>query len=87
MAGNKRKRTGVGNPRGKGWLPGRKAQGGEGLSKGYGGSTGSGTNEPGPERRRQKRKTRAPAPRDNVRRDGGYSASLPSRERIAKVLR
>jgi hypothetical protein len=33
----------------KSWLPGRKGQGGEGLSKGYGGSGGDGTGASGPE--------------------------------------
>ena len=33
----------------KSWLPGRKGQGGEGLSKGYGGSGGDGTEAAGPE--------------------------------------
>jgi hypothetical protein len=33
----------------KSWLPGRKGQGGEGLSKGYGGSEGEGTGASGPE--------------------------------------
>jgi hypothetical protein len=33
----------------KSWLPGRKGQGGEGLSKGYGGSEGEGTGAAGPE--------------------------------------
>jgi hypothetical protein len=33
----------------KSWLPGRKGQGGEGLSKGYGGSGGEGTGAAGPE--------------------------------------
>jgi hypothetical protein len=33
----------------KSWLPGRKGQGGEGLSKGYGGSSGDGTGASGPE--------------------------------------
>lgn len=33
----------------KSWLPGRKGQGGEGLSEGYGGSEGEGTGESGPE--------------------------------------
>lgn len=32
-----------------GWLPGRKGQGGEGLSKGYGGSEGPGTGPSGPQ--------------------------------------
>ena len=33
----------------KSWLPGRKGQGGEGLSKGYGGSGGDGMGASGPE--------------------------------------
>ena len=33
----------------KSWVPGRKGQGGEGLSKGYGGSAGDGTGASGPE--------------------------------------
>jgi hypothetical protein len=33
----------------KSWLPGRKGQGGEGLSEGYGGSGGDGTGAAGPE--------------------------------------
>jgi hypothetical protein len=32
------------------WDPGDKGQGGEGLSKGYGGSRGSGTGPSGPDR-------------------------------------
>jgi hypothetical protein len=36
----------------KSWLPGRKGQGGEGLSKGYGGSDGDGTGASGPEDKR-----------------------------------
>jgi hypothetical protein len=31
------------------WAPGRKGQGGEGLSKGYGGSAGPGVGPSGPE--------------------------------------
>jgi hypothetical protein len=33
----------------KSWEPGRKGQGGEGLSEGYGGSGGKGTGPSGPE--------------------------------------
>ncbi len=33
----------------KSWIRGRKGQGGEGLSKGYGGSGGDGTGASGPE--------------------------------------
>lgn len=36
-------------PNEKSWLPGRKGEGGEGLSKGYGGSGGDGTGAAGPE--------------------------------------
>jgi hypothetical protein len=35
------------------WEPGRKGQGGEGLSKGYGGSGGRGTGPSGPEDKRR----------------------------------
>jgi hypothetical protein len=34
----------------KSWAPGRKGQGGEGFSKGYGGSRGRGTGPSGPDR-------------------------------------
>ncbi len=37
----------------KSWLPGQKGQGGEGMSKGYGGSAGPGTGPSGPETDRQ----------------------------------
>jgi hypothetical protein len=37
--------------RNRSWEPGRKGQGGEGLSKGYGGSGGRGTGPSGPERK------------------------------------
>jgi hypothetical protein len=36
-------------PNDKSWLPGQQGQGGEGLSKGYGGSGGDGTGASGPE--------------------------------------
>ena len=36
-------------PNDKSWVPGQKGQGGEGLSKGYGGSGGDGTGAAGPE--------------------------------------
>ena len=60
--------------RNRSWLPGRKGQGGEGLSKGYGGSAGDGTGASGPEH----------ADDDKIERK---FQSLPSRERIARVLR
>jgi hypothetical protein len=62
---------------GKSWVPGQKGQGGEGLSHGYGGSAGKGTGASGPEGRKRSK------PKD----DADYSPSLPSREKIAKVLR
>ncbi len=43
------------------WLPGRKGQGGEGLSKGYGGSAGRGTGAAGPERARADASTKRKA--------------------------
>jgi hypothetical protein len=60
--------------RNKSWLPGRKGQGGEGLSKGYGGSEGDGTGASGPEQA------------DDAEIERRFP-SLPSRERIARVLR
>jgi hypothetical protein len=36
-------------PKNTSWSPGRKGQGGEGYSKGYGGSAGPGTGPSGPE--------------------------------------
>jgi hypothetical protein len=61
------------------WLPGRKGQGGEGLSDGYGGSAGDGTGASGPEDDADLQK--------KINRDEDYSPSLPSREKIARVLR
>jgi hypothetical protein len=58
----------------KSWMPGRKGQGGEGLSKGYGGSAGEGTGASGPEQV------------DDADIERKFP-SLPSRERIARVLR
>ena len=60
--------------RNRSWLPGRKGQGGEGLSKGYGGSAGEGTGASGPEHA------------DDTEIERKFP-SLPSRERIARVLR
>jgi hypothetical protein len=69
----------------KSWVPGRKGQGGEGLSKGYGGSAGDGTGASGPESgQRTKAKDDAQAQK---KRDADYSPSLPGREKIARVLR
>ena len=70
---------------GKSWVPGRKGQGGEGLSKGYGGSVGRGTGASGPEgAHRPKVKDDAG---DDAEHEGRSSPSLPSRETIARVLR
>jgi hypothetical protein len=65
------------------WLPGRKGQGGEGLSDGYGGSAGDGTGASGPETGERSK------PRDGaeLQEKMDYSPSLPSREKIARVLR
>jgi hypothetical protein len=60
--------------RNRSWLPGHKGQGGEGLSEGYGGSAGDGTGASGPEHADDERLERK-------------FRSLPSRERIARVLR
>jgi hypothetical protein len=73
--------------RAKSWLPGRKGQGGEGLSKGYGGSTGDGTGASGPEAGKRSRPADDAALEKKIDRDTDYSPSLPSREKIAKVLR
>ena len=64
MQKNMKRRAKDEDARDKSWVPGQKGQGGEGLSKGYGGSAGEGTG-----------------------RDAEFSPSLPSREKIAKVLR
>jgi len=66
-------RTADPRSRNKSWEPGRKGQGGEGLSKGYGGSAGPGTGPSGPETKPSVK--RKPKP------------SLPTRERLAQVLR
>jgi hypothetical protein len=69
------------------WMPGRKGQGGEGLSDGYGGSAGDGTGASGPEAdKRSKPEDDAELPK-KINRDEDYSPSLPSREKISRVLR
>jgi len=73
--------------RGKSRVPGRKGQGGEGLSDGYGGSAGEGTGASGPEGAKRTKPKNQSAREENADRDADYSRSLPSRERIAKVLR
>jgi hypothetical protein len=40
------------------WQPGRKGQGGEGFSQGYGGSGGFGTGPSGPDQRKGRQKDR-----------------------------
>ena len=77
------KTRGEGKSKNKSWMPGQKGQGGEGLSHGYGGSAGEGKGASGPEGRDE-------AGTDDLAdeaRDRDYSPALPSRERIAKVLR
>jgi len=82
---NKKRRAKDEDARGKSWVPGQKGQGGEGLSNGYGASAGEGTGAAGPEGgKRSKPKKKAAR---EEKRDADYSPSLPSREKIAKVLR
>ena len=69
------------------WLPGRKGQGGEGLSDGYGGSAGDGTGASGPETGPPSKPNDEVAQRKKIDRDEDYSPSLPSREKITRVLR
>jgi hypothetical protein len=44
--------------RNRSWQPGRKGQGGEGFSQGYGGSEGSGTGASGPDRQNSRQNSR-----------------------------
>jgi hypothetical protein len=72
----------------KSWMPGQKGQGGEGLSHGYGGSAGDGKGASGPEKQPKMRdERRSDAVADEAHRNQDVSPALPSRERIAKVLR
>jgi len=71
----------------KSWVPGQKGQGGEGLSKGYGGSAGKGTGASGPELGKRSKPEDDAELRKKINRDTDYSPSLPSRERITRVLR
>jgi hypothetical protein len=66
----------------KSWRPGQKGQGGEGMSKGYGGSAGKGTGPSGPDSDKPdaKRKKKN-SPRQTA------SQCLPTPEKIAEVLR
>lgn len=69
----------------KSWRPGQKGQGGEGMSKGYGGSAGEGTGPSGPDTDQQVHE-KSPRGRTNKRQKEA-SSCLPSRERIERVLR
>ena len=82
------KNRGEGKTKSKGWIPGRKSQGGEDLSHGYGASADEGKGAPGPEEQPNQRDAPGTdAAADEAQRNGDYSPALPSRERIAKVLR
>ena len=82
------KTRGEGKTKSKGWMPGQKGQGGEGLSHGYGGSAGEGKGASGPEKHPKKPDEAATdAVADKAHRNEDYSPALPSRDRIAKVLR
>ena len=75
--------------RNKSWRPGQKGQGGEGMSKGYGGSAGSGTGPSGPDSD-QPRDAEKPVKKPSAKHehsDDEASDCLPSRETITKVLR
>lgn len=74
----------VENPPRRSWIPGQKGQGGEGLSKGYGGSTGTGVGASGPQTDTQ---AAAKKQRNEKENEDGANPSLPSRERIARLLR
>jgi len=69
------------------WMPGRKGQGGEGLSDGYGGSAGDGTGASGPEADKRSKPEDGAELQKKINRDEDYSPSLPSREKISRVLR
>ena len=69
------------------WLPGRKGQGGEGLSDGYGGSSGDGTGASGPDDAKPSKPADDAELQKNIDREEDPSPSLPSREKIARVLR
>jgi len=74
--------------RNKSWRPGQKGQGGEGMSKGYGGSAGPGTGPSGPDTDQPRLPTNDnEEDPERKRRAEKPSPCLPSRERIAKVLR
>lgn len=92
MLSRKRRRPKVGKSRGedknKSWLPKQKSRGGEALSHGYGSSVGGGQGASGPEKQPKKPDDPgADAVADKAHRDRDDSPALPSRDRIAKVLR
>lgn len=68
------------------WRPGQKGQGGEGMSKGYGGSAGPGTGPSGPDTT-QPRKDKSGKRNSTECQQRQASPCLPSRERIEQVLR
>ena len=66
----------------KSWRPGQEGQGGEGMSKGYGGSAGKGTGPSGPDSEKpEAKRQKKTSPRQAA------SPCLPTPETIAKVLR
>lgn len=56
-------------PAHKSWLPGQKGQGGEGMSKGYGGSAGKGTGKSGPDDLKPPRPRRQSSDGDRQKKD------------------
>ena len=58
-------------------MPGRKGQGGEGLSDGYGGSAGDGTGASGPEAGKRSKPEDDAELQKKINRDEDYSPSLP----------
>jgi hypothetical protein len=70
----------------KSWRPGQKGQGGEGMSKGYGGSAGRGTGPSGPDTN-QPHKEKSGKRNSTGSKQQQASSCLPSRERIEQVLR
>lgn len=92
MLSRKRRRPKIGKSRGedknKSWMPRQKGSRGEGLSDGYGANAGAGEGASGPEKLPQKPdEPDADAVADKAHRNRDYSPALPSRDRIAKVLR
>lgn len=82
------KSRGEGKTKSRSWMPGQKDQGSEGLSHGYGDSAGEGKGASGPEKQPKTHdEPGTDAVADKAHRNGDYSPALPSRERIAKVLR